>query len=122
MFVRDNFITHRHRIYRLNIITIFDKSLHIFGAIVDTIVDFRVWQTPTISKGLQSARTDLQCLTDILIIHPIAHTPATTLAVDTIHSFNELPEARYKLFKGLFLNADNLHNYFIFTLNFDSER
>ena len=26
-------------------------------------------------------------------------------------------EARHKLLKGLFLNANNLHNYFIFTLN-----
>ncbi len=33
---------------------------------------------------------------------PIAHTPTTTLAVNAIHSLNELPEARYKLLKGLF--------------------
>ena len=39
------------------------------------------------------------------------------LAIDAIHSLNELPEARYKLLKGRFLNTDNLHNYFIFTLN-----
>ena len=115
MLVRDNFITHRLIIYRLNII--FNKSLHIFGAIVDAVVDFRVRQLTAIPKRLQRARTDLQCQTDILIIHPIAHTPATTLAIDTIHSFNELPEARYKLLKGFFLNTNNLHNYFIFTLN-----
>ena len=54
---------------------------------------------------------------DILIIHPIAHTPTTTLAIDTIHSLNELPETCHKFLKGLFLNADNLRNYFIFTLN-----
>ena len=100
------FITHRHRIYRLNII--FNKSLHIFGAVVDAIIDLRVKQSPTISKCLQSARTNLQCLTYILIIHPIAHTPAATLAVNAIHSLNELPEARHKLLKGLFLNTDNI--------------
>ena len=67
MLVRDNFITHRHRIYRLNII--FNKSLHIFGAVVD--------------------------------------------AIDAIHSLYKLTEAWHKLLKGLFLNADNLYNYFI---------
>ena len=56
-------------------------------------------------------------MTDILIVHPIAHTPATTLAVNAIHSLNKLTEAQYKFLKGLFLNADNLPNYFIFTLN-----
>ena len=45
----------------------------------------------------------------------IAHTPATTLAVNTVHSLNELPETRHKLLKGLLFNANNLYNYFIFT-------
>ena len=40
-----------------------------------------------------------------------------SMAIDTIHSLNELPKTRHKLLKGLFLNANNLHNYFIFTLN-----
>ena len=60
---------------------------------------------------------NLQCLTDILVVHPLTHTPASPLAIDAIHSLNELPKARHKLLKGLFLNTDNLHNYFIFTLN-----
>ena len=115
MLVRDNFVTHRHRIYRLNII--FNKSLHILWTIVNTIVDFRVWQPAAIPKRLQRAGTNLQRMADILIIHPLAHTPTTTLAIDAIHSLNELPETQYKFLKGLFLNADNLHNYFIFTLN-----
>jgi hypothetical protein len=102
-------------VYRLNIIC--NKSLNIFGAIVDAVVDFRVRQPAAIPNRLQRAGTNLQCLTDILVVHPIAHTPTTTLAIDTIHSLNELPEAQHKLLKGPFLNADNLHNYFIFTLN-----
>ena len=69
------------------------------------------------NQAKECARANLQRLADILIIHPLAHTPATALAVDTIHSLNELPEARHKLLKGLFLDAYNLHNYFIFTLN-----
>ena len=102
-------------VYRLNIIC--NKSLDIFGAIVYAVVYLRVWQSPTIPKCLQSARANLQCLTDILIVHPFAHTSAITLAIDIVHSLNKLPEARHKLLKGLFLNANNLHNYFIFTLN-----
>ena len=39
------------------------------------------------------------------------------MPVDTIHSLNELPEAQHKLLKSLYLNADNLLVYFIFTLN-----
>jgi hypothetical protein len=104
-------------VYRLNIIAICDKSLHILWAIVYAVVDFRVRQPAAIPKRLQRAGTNLQRMADILIIHPIAHTPATTLAVNTIHLLNELPEARHKLLKGLFLNTNNLHNYFIFTLN-----
>ena len=107
-------------VYRLNIIC--NKSLNIFGAIVDAVVDFRVRQPAAIPKRLQRAGTYLQHMADILIIHPLAHMPTTTLAIDTIHSLNELPKTRHKFLKGLFLNADNLHNYFIFTLNFDSER
>ena len=63
---------------KLKLITIaaLQYSLNIFGAIVDAVVDFRVWQSPTIPKGLQSARTNLQCLTDILIVHPsLIHLP-----------------------------------------------
>ena len=82
-------------VYRLNIIC--NKSLNIFGAIVDAVVDFRVQQPAAIPKRLQCAGTYLQRMADILIVHPFAHTPATTLAIDTIHSFNELPETRYKL-------------------------
>ena len=39
------------------------------------------------------------------------------LAIDAVHSLYKLTEARHKLLKGLFLNTNNLHNYFIFTLN-----
>ena len=75
----------------LNIITICDKPLHIFGAIVDAVVDFRVRQPAAIPKRLQHAGTNLQRMADILIIHPLAHTPATTLAIDAIHSLTNCP-------------------------------
>ena len=65
-----------------------------------------MWQPAAIPKRLQRAGTNLQRMADILIIHPLAHTPAITLAIDTIHSLNELPESQHELLKGLFLNAD----------------
>ena len=88
-------------------------SFNIAFPIEDFPTQLTVRQNAVVAIVLQGATTDLQRMADILIVHPIVHTPATTLAVDTIHSLNELPMARYKLPKGLFLNADNHHNYFI---------
>ena len=89
-------------------------SHYVLWLVVGFVADLRVSQSSVVPKCLHGSRTDVEHLTHVLRIEPLAHGFVHAALTDSIHAFQEFLQLGIKIAECLFFKYDKSHSHLLF--------